>query len=42
MKVKAFIWGVIVNLILSFFLSLIVGIATNIYNAPDECFYLHW
>ena len=32
MKVKAFIWGVIVNLILSFFLSLIVGIATNIYN----------
>ena len=32
MKVKAFIWGVMVNLILSFFLSLIVGIATNIYN----------
>ena len=32
MKARAFVWGVIVNLVLSFFLSLIVGIATNIYN----------
>ncbi len=32
MKARAFVWGVIVNLMLSFFLSLIVGIATNIYN----------
>ena len=30
MKARAFVWGVIVNLVLSFFLSLIGGIATKI------------